>query len=118
MSTSHVEPEWAMVTVLFVDIRGFTAFADRSTAREAVEYLNEFFALAVPTIAEHGGRVDKLLGDGLLAVFAASDHADRALWRPPTSSPRWASTAGSASASTRGSCSWGRSARGMSWRSA
>ena len=35
----RVEPEWAMVTVVFVDIRGFTAFADRSTAREAVAYL-------------------------------------------------------------------------------
>lgn len=79
MTGDRVEPEWAMVTVLFVDIRGFTTFADRSTAREAVEYLNEFFAVAVPTIADHGGRVNKLLGDGLLAVFGTPDHADRAL---------------------------------------
>jgi adenylate cyclase len=79
MSTPHVEPEWAMVTVLFVDIRGFTAFADRSTAREAVAYLNEFFDLAVPVVQKHGGQVNKLLGDGLLAVFAVPDHADRAL---------------------------------------
>jgi adenylate cyclase len=83
MSTSRVEPEWAMVTVAFVDIRGFTAFADRSTAREAVDYLNEFFAVAVPVVAAHGGHVNKLLGDGLLAVFGAPepvpDHADRAL---------------------------------------
>jgi adenylate cyclase len=76
---SQVEPEWAMVTVLFVDIRGFTTFADRATAREAVDFLNEFFAVAVPVVERHGGQVNKLLGDGLLAVFGVPDHADRAL---------------------------------------
>jgi len=80
---ARVEPEWAMVTVLFVDIRGFTTFADRSTAREAVAYLNEFFGLVVPILTEHGGHANKLLGDGLLGVFGAPerfpDHADRAL---------------------------------------
>lgn len=78
-----VEPGWAMVTVVFVDIRGFTTFADRSTAREAVAYLNEFFGLVVPILTEHGGHANKLLGDGLLGVFGAPerlpDHADRAL---------------------------------------
>lgn len=78
MST-RVEPEWAMVTVAFVDIRGFTTFADRATAREAVDYLNGFFELAVPVVERHGGSVNKLLGDGLLAVFHMPDHADRAL---------------------------------------
>jgi adenylate cyclase len=77
--TARVEPEWAMVTVAFVDIRGFTTFADRSTAREAVDYLNGFFELAVPVVERHGGSVNKLLGDGLLAVFSMPDHADRAL---------------------------------------
>jgi adenylate cyclase len=81
--SARIEPEWEMVTVLFVDIRGFTSFADRSTAREAVEYLNEFFGLVVPILVAHGGHVNKLLGDGLLAVFGAPsrcpDHADRAL---------------------------------------
>jgi adenylate cyclase len=77
--SGRVEPEWAMVTVAFVDIRGFTTFADRATAREAVEYLNDFFELAVPVVERHGGSVNKLLGDGLLAVFAMPDHADRAL---------------------------------------
>jgi adenylate cyclase len=80
---ARVEPEWAMVTVVFVDIRGFTAFADRSTAREAVAYLNEFFRLVVPILTKHGGHANKLLGDGLLGVFGAPerlpDHADRAL---------------------------------------
>ena len=72
-----------MVTVAFVDIRGFTTFADRVTAREALDYLNEFFAAVVPVVAGHDGHVNKLLGDGLLAVFGAPapvpDHADRAL---------------------------------------
>jgi class 3 adenylate cyclase len=78
MSDAHIEPEWAMVTVAFVDIRGFTSFADRSTAREAVDYLDEFFATVVPVVHAHGGYVNKLLGDGLLAVFDTPDHADRA----------------------------------------
>lgn len=81
--TAHVEPEWAMVTVMFVDIRGFTSFAERATAHEAVAYLNEFFEVVVPVVLAHGGQVNKLLGDGLLGVFGASercpDHADRAL---------------------------------------
>jgi adenylate cyclase len=78
-----VEPEWAMVTILIVDIRGFTTFADRSTAREAVAYLNEFFGVVVPVLERHGGHANKLLGDGVLGVFGAPeripDHADRAL---------------------------------------
>jgi adenylate cyclase len=82
MST-RVEPEWAMVTILVVDIRGFTTFADRATAREAVAYLNEFFGLVVPVLERHGGHANKLLGDGVLGVFGAPeripDHADRGL---------------------------------------
>ena len=81
--SARVEPEWAMVTVMFVDIRGFTTFADRPTAREAADYLNEFFEVVVPVVPAHGGHVNKLLGDGLLGVFGAPDplpdHADRAL---------------------------------------
>jgi len=80
---THVEPEWAMVTIIVVDIRGFTTFADRTTAREAVAYLNEFFDLVVPIVTRHGGHVNKLLGDGLLGVFGAPErlpnHADRAV---------------------------------------
>lgn len=81
--SDFVEPEWAMVTVMFVDIRGFTTLADRVSAREAVAYLNEFFGVVVPIVRAHGGEVNKLLGDGLLGVFGATepipDHPDRAL---------------------------------------
>jgi adenylate cyclase len=81
--SAYTEPEWEMVTVLFVDIRGFTGFADRSTAQGAVEYLNEFFTTVIPVLTDHGGHLNKLLGDGLLGVFGVPercpDHADRAL---------------------------------------
>ncbi len=73
--------EDAMVTVLFVDIRDFTRFADHATAREAVGLLNEFFGVVVPVIEAHGGHANKYLGDGVLGVFGAPlalpDHADR-----------------------------------------
>jgi adenylate cyclase len=81
--SARVEPEWEMVTLLFVDIRGFTSFSDRSTAREAVDFLNDFFELVIPLVTTWGGHVNKLTGDGLLAVFGAPlrspDHADLAV---------------------------------------
>jgi adenylate cyclase len=70
------------VSVLFTDVRNFTAFAADSDAKEVVASLNELFEVVVPVISRHGGHVDKFEGDGLLAVFGAprpfSDHAERA----------------------------------------
>jgi class 3 adenylate cyclase len=71
------------VSIMFVDVRGFTSFAERSDATEVVAALNGLFEVMVPIVAAHGGHVDKFLGDGLLAVFGApegyADHADRAV---------------------------------------
>jgi adenylate cyclase len=71
------------VTVMFVDVRDFTPFAERSSARETVAFLNDFFECVVPVVHRHGGHANKFLGDGLLCVFGAPermpDHADRAL---------------------------------------
>lgn len=71
------------VSVLFLDIRDFTAFASQATARQVVDYLNGFYGLVVPILTRHGGHVDKFVGDGLLGVFGAPerqpDHADRAV---------------------------------------
>ncbi len=68
-------------TVMVVDMRNFTPFAERSSARETVTRLNELFAVVVPVVLKHGGHANKFLGDGLLAVFGTperlSDHADR-----------------------------------------
>jgi adenylate cyclase len=78
-----VEPRDAMVTALMLDVQGFTDFAHRATAREAVDLLNELFAVTIPILEKHGCHVNKLLGDGVLGIFGAPeplpDHADRAI---------------------------------------
>jgi class 3 adenylate cyclase len=78
-----LEGEEREATLMFVDVRDFTSFAERASAREAVAQLNDFFGLVVPIVMAHGGHANKFIGDGLLAVFGAPerqpDHADRAL---------------------------------------
>jgi class 3 adenylate cyclase len=78
-----LEGEEVEVTILFLDIRSFTAFAERSSAGEVVDRLNDFFGRIVPVLARHGGHANKFIGDGLLGVFGAPDrlldHADRAV---------------------------------------
>ena len=78
-----LEGQEVEATILFVDVRDFTPFAERSSARETVAYLNDFFGLVVPIIGKHKGHANKFIGDGLLGVFGAPerlrDHADRGL---------------------------------------
>jgi adenylate cyclase len=71
------------VAVLFVDIVGFTAFADARTPEEVVRTLREFHALMEQEVFRHSGTLDKYLGDGLMATFgtpfAGNDDASNAL---------------------------------------
>jgi adenylate cyclase len=71
------------VSVLFLDIRDFTAFSERSAPRDVVALLNDLWELAVPILLRHGGHANKFIGDGLLGVFGApeplEDHAERAV---------------------------------------
>jgi adenylate cyclase len=71
------------VTVMFVDIRDFTPFAEAHTAEDTVARLNALFEIVVPAVVEAGGHVNKFLGDGALVVFGApndlADHADAAV---------------------------------------
>jgi adenylate cyclase len=77
------EGEETEVSILFCDVRDFTAFAAQADAKEVVMRLNALFAVVVPIVNHHGGHVDKFVGDGLLAMFGAPepfpDHADRAV---------------------------------------
>jgi adenylate cyclase len=78
-----IEGQEVEVTVVFLDIRDFTALAERTSARDLVDRLNAFYSLVVPILVRHGGHANKFIGDGLLAVFGApqsqTDHADRAM---------------------------------------
>jgi class 3 adenylate cyclase len=65
------------VSVLFVDIRDFTPFAESHTAEDTVSHLNALFEIVVPAVLEAGGHVNKYLGDGALAVFGAPNTLDR-----------------------------------------
>jgi adenylate cyclase len=57
------------VAVLFVDIVGFTAFAEARTPEDVVRTLREFHALMEQEVFRHSGTLDKYLGDGLMATF-------------------------------------------------
>ena len=70
------------VTVLFADLRGYTAFSERTAPAEVVAMLNAAFGVAVPIVLAEGGTVTQFIGDAMMAIFNAPspqpDHALRA----------------------------------------
>lgn len=71
------------VTVLFADLRGFTAMSSVMPPEEVERTINEYIRMAVAAIDDGEGTVDKILGDGIMAIFGAPidapDHAYRAV---------------------------------------
>ena len=71
------------VTVMFTDIRGFSALSQRLSAPEVADLLNDHFDLLSRRIEAAGGTVDKFIGDSVMAFWGAPDeqpdHAERAL---------------------------------------
>src|SRR3546814_8896750 len=64
--------------ILYADLRGFTAVADRLAIEPLVAMLNDYFDCLGPAIEEQGGQILKYLGDGLLASFQLADGQDPA----------------------------------------
>ena len=59
------------VTVIFADVRNYTALAESLTPQQSLLLLNEFLTAISEVVEEHGGVVDKYLGDGVMAIFGA-----------------------------------------------
>ena len=71
------------ITVLFTDIRGFTAFSDNTEPEKVVEMLNCYFSNMSDVIFDHRGTIDKFIGDAIMAFWGApikvDDHPDLAV---------------------------------------
>lgn len=69
------------VSVVFADLAGFTSFSDGRDPREVTDMLNTYFEVAIPPIVTgHGGEIDQIIGDAIMATFnTRGDQPDHAL---------------------------------------
>tara|TARA_R110002074_G_scaffold31733_4_gene88819 strand:- start:25 stop:579 length:555 start_codon:yes stop_codon:yes gene_type:complete len=66
-------------TVIFIDICGFTAISETTSADNVVKMINAYFDEMVKEIIEQNGHIDKFIGDAIMAVFRGEYHLDRAI---------------------------------------
>jgi predicted ATPase/class 3 adenylate cyclase len=68
---SAVAEERKIVTILFVDVSGFTALAETLDAEDVRSLINHCFERLVPIVQKYGGTIDKFIGDEIMALFGA-----------------------------------------------
>ena len=68
---SELGGELVEISVLFVDLKGFTAYSERRSPGEVVGLLNEYFEAIVPIVFDEGGTIVEFAGDALMAIFNA-----------------------------------------------
>jgi len=71
------------MSILFADLKGFTTFSEGHDPSEVTDMLNAYFTVAIPAVVKrHGGTIDRLIGDAIMATFNRlgdqPDHARRA----------------------------------------
>ena len=88
MILSNPETDWLKgtrneATILFCDIRGFTAYSTEKAPEKVVEELNAYLEIATSVIIKYGGYIDKFIGDAVMGVFGVpvyrQDHVERAV---------------------------------------
>ena len=68
--------ELRSVTVLFLDIRGFTSLSEYLHPREVVALLNDYFEIIIEVVFRHEGTVNKFIGDSIMAIYGAPSEID------------------------------------------
>lgn len=74
-----IEPQRIACTMLFADIRDFSGFAETASPVDVGELVNRIMDISIAIVRRHGGDVDGIEGDALLAVFEGEDRRERAL---------------------------------------
>ncbi len=69
INPAQIQPVRKPVTVLFTDLLGFTSLSEKLAPETALDIVNRHFETCVEVVTRHGGEVNKLIGDGLLAYF-------------------------------------------------
>ena len=63
-------------SIMFTDIRSFTTLSEKSNAADIIELLNDYYAAIFEPISRHGGIVNQIIGDGLMALFGITNQSN------------------------------------------